>query len=87
MNDGLPETEQLPQDIPPVGVPTPPQVDDLNAAVSNRHSKRIPTPPWFNPADYNALMPVWADRYNRIWKYDADAEELVMIIDPEASRF
>jgi hypothetical protein len=36
---------------------------------------------------FGGLRTIGADRYNRIWAFDRDTEELVMIFDFEAARF
>ena len=68
---------------------------EINALVSNRHGPKVITiDPALNPyyccgPEYQSpkLMTVFADRHNRIWRYDPQARELRMIIDPEAARF
>lgn len=33
------------------------------------------------------LAPVWADRHGRLWKWDCDTDEMVVILDPNEAKF
>jgi len=66
----------------PSGLPT---VGSGRAGGGGCAHHRVKVPAGVQP--FGGLRTIGADRYNRIWAFDRDTEELVMIFDFEAARF